>query len=144
MGEVFWTAVQRLRKISFLIGIICFSAQVYIWLNLEDGIAVHFIEAALKAINLWSWILTIFGFASLLLNEKSPHLSYANRAVYPFYILHQTITVLLGYFISQLDWGLLPKALILVLGTFGSCFIIYEYLIRRIKWFHVLFGVKSK
>jgi glucan biosynthesis protein C len=141
--DQFWDAVQRIKSTTLIIGVICFSGQVYIWSNLEDGTVVHFTEAALKTTNLWAWIITILGYGAVYLNRPSKYLVYANRAVYPFYILHQTITVVLAYFLYQSDLDLLVKGSILVLGTFGGAFLIYELLIRRIRLIQPLFGVKS-
>ena len=36
-------------------------------------------------------------------NKKSTLLSKSNEAIYPFYILHQTVIIVLGYYIVQLD-----------------------------------------
>jgi glucan biosynthesis protein C len=141
--DTFWPAIQKIRKTTFLIGIICYLGQAFIWIFLEDGFVVHFTEALLKTTNLWAWILTIFAYGSLWLDRPSRHLAYANRAVYPFYILHQSITVILGYFLYHLEWGLMPKAAILVVGTFGLAFLIYEFLIRRVRLLQPFFGVKA-
>ena len=46
----------------------------------------------------WSWLLAIMGFGMKHLNFFTPRLKYANEAVLPFYILHQTVIVCLGYF----------------------------------------------
>jgi len=141
--EPFWAAIDRIWKKSLVIGIICFAAQGFIWVYLEDGYVVHFTEAALKVLNLWSWILVLFGLASKYLNKPSGVLAYCNQAVYPFYILHQTVTVVLGYFLMNLSWGFWPKFVILILGTFGISWLLYELLIRRIALLRPLFGLKT-
>jgi glucan biosynthesis protein C len=54
----------------------------------------------LRVANAWSWLSTFLGFASRHLNFSNRILRYANEAVLPFYILHQTVTVVVGYFIA--------------------------------------------
>ena len=142
IGETFWSALQKIKQSTLIIGVLCFTGQLIIWLNFEDSVTIHFLEALLKTTNLWSWILTIFGFAASHLNRPSNAISYANRAVYPFYILHQTITVILGYYLYDITWGLFTKAAIMVIGTFGISWFIYEFLIRRFSFLHLPFGVK--
>jgi peptidoglycan/LPS O-acetylase OafA/YrhL len=71
-------------------------------------------------------------------------LAYANEAVYPFYILHQTITVGLGYALKHSPMGLLPKFLLMAAGTFLIAWVLYEFLVRRIRWIRPLFGMKPK
>ncbi len=143
-GDVFWETVAKTKSKALLLGIIGFTGQVIIWLFFEDGYVIHFTEALLKVVNLWSWILVLFAYAAKYLNKPSKGLAYANRAVYPFYILHQTITVGIAYYLMQLDWGFVPKATILVLGTFGLSWLIYDLIILRIPFLHPLFGLKGK
>ena len=104
----------------------------------------HFTEAFLKEFNLWSWILTLFGYAAKYLNKPGKTLSYANQAVYPFYILHQSIMMVIAYYLMDLSWGLLPKFTLMVITTFGGSWLIYEFLIRRIRIVWPLFGLKKK
>ena len=142
--DVFWQALGRLRKKALYLGIGCFLAMVGIWLFLEDGVFVHFIEAGLKVTNLLSWILVLFGYGAKYLNQPSRAITYANRAVYPFYILHQTITLILAYFLMNLDWGLAPKFAILTIGTFGGSWLLYEGLIKPVRFLHPVFGLKPR
>lgn len=143
-GDVFWQALTKVKSKAIILGIIGFASQAFIWLFLEDGNVVHFTEAFLKVVNIWSWILVLFAYASEYLNKPSKGLAYSNRAVYPFYILHQTVTVGIAYYVRDLDWGLAPKALVLVIGTFGISWLIYDLIILRIPILHPLFGLKKK
>ncbi|MCR9226239.1 MAG: acyltransferase family protein [Flavobacteriaceae bacterium] len=143
-GEVFWQALKKVKTRAIILGIIGFASQAFIWLFLEDGYLVHFTEAFLKVVNIWSWILVLIAYASEYLNRPSKGLAYSNRAVYPFYILHQTVTVAIAYYLMGLSWGFVPKALVLVLGTFGISWLIYDLIILRIPLLHPLFGLKKK
>lgn len=143
-GDVFWQTVAKVKQKALALGIIGFSGQLIIWLFFEDSYLIHFTEALLKVVNLWSWILVLFAYASQYLNRPSKGLAYSNRAVYPFYILHQTVTIAIAYYLMDLDWGFVPKALILVVGTFGISWLIYDLIILRIPILHPLFGLKKK
>ncbi|MBT8281152.1 MAG: acyltransferase family protein [Muriicola sp.] len=142
--EQFWKTVTEHRRFYLWCGLIGFTLFLSLILIFEDSIWVHFTEASLKVFNLWSWILALFGYAAHYLNKQSKILAYSNEAVYPFYILHQTITIVVGYFIMNLSWGLLPKFLILTIATFGGSFVLYEFFIRRWTWIRPLFGLKLK
>lgn len=143
-GDVFWQTVSKIKHKALALGMIAFSGQVILWLFFEDGFVIHYTEAMFKVVNLWSWILVLFAYAAQYLNKSSKGLAYANRAVYPFYILHQTITVAIAYYLMDLDWGLLPKAILLIVGTFGISWLIYDLIILRITWLHPFFGLKRK
>jgi glucans biosynthesis protein C len=142
--DAFWENVTRYRSGYLWAGLIGFSLLLLIVRGLEDSIYVHFIEALVKVFNLWSWILAIFGYAAVYLNRSGKVLSYANEAVYPFYILHQTITIALGFYLMSPDWNFGTKFTIMILGTFGISFLLYEFLIRRWRWIRPLFGMRNR
>ncbi|MBG6131900.1 hypothetical protein IWQ47_003358 [Aquimarina sp. EL_43] len=142
-GKEFWNSIDRIKSKALTIGVITFSTQIWIWLQLEDSTLVHFSEALVKVINLWSWILVLFGYGAKFLNRKSKKLAYCNRAVYPFYILHQTIMIAIGYYVMNLDWGFLPKFSVLIFGTFLGSWMIYHLIILRIPVLHPFFGLKK-
>ena len=143
-GDIFWQTVAKVKQKALALGIIGLSGQLIIWLFFEDSVVIHFTEALLKVVNLWSWILVLFAYASQYLNRPSKGLAYLNRAVYPFYILHQTVTIAIAYYLMVLDWGFVPKALILVVGTFGISWLVYDLIILRVPLLHPLFGLKPK
>ena len=73
---------------------------------------------------------------------QAPRLDYANEAVLPFYILHQTVMLAVGYVVLQ--WAI-PDVLewaIIVVISFVIIMALYEYLIRRWNVMRFLFGMK--
>lgn len=140
-GQPFWDNVVRYRRRNLLLGLLGFSTLLVLW-QFEDGVARHFTEAAVSVFNFWTWIFVLFGYAAVYLNKPSRLLAYSNRAVYPFYILHQTITLIIAYYIGDQPWGLVPKALILTVGTFGGCLLLYHFVLRPFPLLHPLFGIK--
>lgn len=142
LSTLFWNAIDRIKHLALYIGIICFS--LYLAINqFQDNTLIHFFEAAIKVINFWSWIIVLFGYSATWLNQKSKALNYCNTAVYPFYILHQTVTIVIAYFIMNWDTSLWIKFGILSAGTFGISWLLYEFLIRRIALLRPLFGLKK-
>ncbi|NJB71383.1 hypothetical protein GGR42_001845 [Saonia flava] len=140
----FWKTVEQYRKWYLIAGLVGFSILMTIIFGFEDSTVIHFTEALVKVFNIWAWIMTLFGYASKHLNKPSKTLSYANEAVYPFYIMHQTIMIIIGYYLMDLNWGFVPKFSIMILGTFLGSWLIYEFLIRRWKLIRPLFGLKMK
>lgn len=141
--ESFWFTVEKYRYYFFALGIVSFSILFFITYNYEDSTLKHFTKAFFKVLNLWSWILVLFGFAAKYLNKKSKALSYSNEAVYPFYILHQTVMMVIAYYIINLDWSLAFKLVIMLVGTVGITWIIYEFFIRKWKYIRPFFGLKK-
>lgn len=143
VGDTFWSSVQRLWRKAAVVGVFCFVALLLRWFMIEDNIVVHFIEALIKVTNLWAWIVAILGMGNHYLRKPGRGLAYANRAVYPFYIIHQTVIITIGYFIYAKPWGLILKFSIMLLGTFGLTWILYEFVVRRLPIFWPLFGLKK-
>lgn len=141
--DVFWDTVDINRRIFLIVGILSFSIMFFTVSNFDDSYIRHIIESVFKVINLWSWILALFGYAARYLNNNSKVLSYSNQAVYPFYILHQTVIIIIGYYLIDKDWQPAIKASILIAGTFGISWLLYEFLIRRWRLVRPLFGLKN-
>ena len=97
----------------------------------------------LDALQIWSIILTIIGFAKKHLNFSSIILQYLNKAVFPFFIIHQTIIVAIGYWIVQLKVSIFIKYLLLSICSSILIYTIYEYVIRRTKLTRFLYGMKK-
>ncbi|WP_026473454.1 acyltransferase family protein [Alkaliflexus imshenetskii] len=144
LKEVFWSTVEKNRKYYLILGVINFSLLLFITHFFEDSVYRHFPEALIKVVNLWSWILALFGFASKHLNRNSNALKYSNEAVYPFYILHQTVMIIVAYYLIDLNWSLGLKSGIMIISTFGFTWLIYELLIRRWRFIRPLFGLKNQ
>ncbi len=90
----------------------------------------------------WFTILAILGYAYKYLTHTSPFLRYANEAVFPFYILHQTLTLALVYCLLPWQAHWFTKYFFVALGIFSGCWLIYELCIRRWLWVRPLFGMK--
>ena len=70
------------------------------------------------------------------------YLPYATQAVFSWYVLHQTITVVVGYQLTPLALGPVVEPVLVLIATFGGCFVIHEFLIRRSRILRPLFGLK--
>jgi hypothetical protein len=97
----------------------------------------------IRAVNSWSWLLTFVGFAGVHLNFSNRFLNYASESVLPFYILHQTVIVVIGYFIRDWRWSVFPKYLFLAVVSFAAIMGMCEFAIKRIGILGYLFGMKG-
>jgi glucans biosynthesis protein C len=140
LGSSLWKAFISIRQISLLFGILLSTMVLWMLSKGENPVWIQI----LKPVNTWSWIITIFGYGSKYLNKKSKLLSYRNRAVYPIYILHQTIIIILAYLLMDHPLHYVWKMLILLVGTYGISLVLYEFVIRRIALLGPLFGLKPE
>jgi len=144
LKDTFWDSVTKNRHVFLAGGVIGFPLLMWLWYGIGAFPVKDEINALVKVFNMWSWILAIIGYAAVYLNKPSKPLKYCNEAVYPFYILHQTVIMILGYYLKDIDLGFVPKFSIMVIGTFGFTWLIYEFCIRRYAVIRPLFGMKPK
>ncbi len=139
-------SIQRLRWVSLVTAVLCWLALFLIWSKL--GYMAHrtgrYPELlGILGISSWLWILAFLGFGFKHLTRSKPILSYANEAVLPFYILHQTVLLSVGYFVIQWKIPDLLKWAIIFVISFPVVIGLYEFGIRRFNVMRFLFGMKA-
>ncbi|MBW2409783.1 MAG: acyltransferase family protein [Deltaproteobacteria bacterium] len=98
----------------------------------------------LRAFISWSWLIAIYCFGRKHFTGNHRFLRYANEAVLPFYILHQTLIVIIAFYFIHWDTGVYLKYAALCIASFVSICLIYELLLRRINILRFLFGLKPR
>jgi glucans biosynthesis protein C len=147
-------AIAQNRKVTLAGGLLTTSLLYFtLWirdesLNATLGTTVmELIQGPLKepmiSLNQWFWVLTVGGFAIRYLDFGSKFLSYANRVVYPFYILHQTIIIALAYYLIPVDASIFTKFCIILTGTVLSIVAAYELVLKRFTITKLMFGIKT-
>ena len=137
------------RQRRGVIGVAIVGMAILLWFWLTDtvpdrGYSLAYVAyQAFRGFNSWCWVLLVLSLARSHLNFKSRLLQYANEASYPFYILHQTVVVAIGFYVVQWDMGVLEKFIVISTGSLLATIATYELLIRRINLIRFLFGLKS-
>jgi peptidoglycan/LPS O-acetylase OafA/YrhL len=135
----FRLSIERHRKIALLLGVLMTISGFF----LPEENSSNFLES-LRAFNSWFWLVAILGFGSKYLNFNNGLLKYSNEAVLPFYLLHQTIIVIIGFYIASWDVGVIMKYLILSTVSFTLIIALYDLLIKRVNILRFLFGMKVR
>ncbi len=94
-------------------------------------------------LNMWCWLLAILGFGVRYLNVTNGWYAYARDAAYPFYILHQTVIVIIAYFVVQWAAGPIGKWAVMMAISLALTIAIYDVCVRRTNVTRFLFGMKS-
>lgn len=143
-------SLQRNRRFALTVGFISLMLYYYGWLN--DAAPAFLPQAlwplyfaALKPVIAWSWMLGFVGYGKQYLNRTHSSLNYLNQAVYPFYILHQTVIVILAYYITKAAGDTVIMKYIYTVGvTFCITMGIYHFLVKPYAAMRFLFGMKGK
>ena len=88
----------------------------------------------------WTAIAAACGFAHRHLQFDSPRRRYLTQAVFPLYIAHQTVIVIVAHAIKPAHIAAPVEALLLIVFTFTSGFAVFE-IARRVPLLRPLFGV---
>jgi glucans biosynthesis protein C len=146
-ADSLWLTLEKSRKAYLLLGLISFAMIYFGWHQprtnfLETFASGRFIFDFFKCLNILCCVFCLLGYSRHYFVQNNPALQYANKAVYPFYILHQTVLIVIGFYVIQYNWNIAAKYIAIVGGTFFFTLLIYELLIRRLRWVGVFFGIK--
>lgn len=132
-GEAFWKTVLKWNWLYILTALVLFLIRYFTFAT-EAPKYLMAIESNL-------WIYSGFGFAYKYLNKPSKILSYLSKSAYPVYIIHMAVLYIGAMFILPLEIPVLLKLIGIISFTFIGCFLIYEFVIRRIDFLKPLFGL---
>lgn len=147
-ADNFWQGIKQLRWLCLLLAITAyFAIEWYISQRQSQAQLPTPITAAMPVIyGLYQWaaMLGILGFAQIWLSHKdNAARRYLTEAIFPYYIVHQTVIIVAAHHLQPLDLPLIHEALIIVAITALSCVLTYE-IVRRIRWLRPLFGVPTE
>jgi peptidoglycan/LPS O-acetylase OafA/YrhL len=139
----FWTETSRLRWATLACALAIFLVRLVLGSLYPDEAprSIELLALVLRNLYMWSMLLTILGWAHAYLNRPFRWLSWANEAVYTWYILHQSLIVLLAYWLVSLKLGPVLEPAVVLVGTVGGCWLLFAC-IRRVRWLRPLFGMK--
>lgn len=149
--EAVWDALHRQRRIALALAAAGYAFIVWYFYGSgysdDTGHAppwqLRDVQRAVWAVFQWTAIAAILGFARGWVVRETPALRYLREAVFPVYILHQTVIVVLAHNAQPLGLQPAVEGPLLVLATFALCFLGFE-VIRRVRWLRPLFGLGPK
>ena len=144
----FWRSVEKTWKYAPALAVAAWlllnnTQPVAAWLGqFLPGTPVRLLFSYAGILYAWSCILTLLGIGQRFLNHESRILRYLTSAIFCYYVLHQTIIVIAGFYLTELQLGAMPEFLALTLITILGCMLGYEVL-RRVPGAGILFGVRQ-
>jgi len=139
-----WEALQRLRWHTL-------GASVLGWASLCGYFGTYAADSAVPpealrmlmrgvyGVQQWLAIAAVLGFAHRHLRRDNAARRYLTAAIFPVYILHQTVIIVLAHALQPAHIAPPVEGFLLVATTAAACFLAYE-LIRRIPPLQPLFG----
>jgi glucan biosynthesis protein C len=81
------------------------------------------------------------GYGKQFLSFTNRFLEYASGASYPYYIIHQTAIIAIGFYVVQWNAGVLVKYVTIVVASFVITAILYE-VVKRTDVTRFLLGLR--
>lgn len=139
-----WAELQRLRWWLVGASVFTFSAfLLFAFITVPAPSVARATYDVFQYLNAWTWIMLVLAWGHHWLNRPFRWLPYATEAVYPWYILHQTITVVAGYQLAKYSLDPVVEPALVLAITVGGCLVLHEFVIRRVNGLRPLFGLKA-
>lgn len=90
----------------------------------------------------WGAMIALIGIADRWWNVDHRWRPMLAEAVFPFYLIHQTIIIVVGYWMTGSGIAPLPAFLLLVAATMAGCWAFY-LAGREVRWLRPLIGLKA-
>lgn len=146
-----WQSLKKFRHLNLTFGTL---SILFLWwiqwvpdIHFGDNFMNFDLEVWWHATRIcvaWFFVMAFVGYAQIYLNFNKPILKHLNEAVFPFYTLHQTVVLAVGFFVIQYQWDLWTKFFAISLISYAICILVYWFWIRPFNAMRFLFGMKSK
>lgn len=140
-----WAEFARLRQHALGWAIGLFAVYAALVFTVPEDVP-YWEEAGIRVLRnayIWTALCAILGWAHVLLNRPFRWLPWANEAVYPWYVLHQSLIVLCAYWLLPLQLGPVFEPMAVLAGTLAGCWLLHAFVIRRSTFLRPCFGLKS-
>lgn len=97
--------------------------------------------ASARVVQGWCAVIALAGLADRYWNYDTPWRRTLTEAVFPFYIVHQTVIVLVEYWLLPLHAAPLVEFAVLLPATLAGCWAFY-LIGREVAWLRPLIGLK--
>jgi surface polysaccharide O-acyltransferase-like enzyme len=138
-GE-FWQRLDDARFAALGLFLGCWAALVCYYSLPEARQTFLDAQRVVYAVCQWCGIVVVCGFAHRHLNFDSAKRRYLTQAVFPVYILHQTLIVCLAFGLREAKIAPVTEGVLIVVLTLCISFGVFE-LVRRVALLRPLFGI---
>lgn len=143
-------SLQRQWRLLLVAALV--STLAYFWIILSGramlftgaGYSVWTVGLAIaNAMGAWCWVALLSVVAQRFLNRPFRGLQQANEAVLPFYLLHQTVLLVVAWYVVVLDTPLWFRFILVSGGSFFTIIALYAGCIRPFSFMRVAFGMRA-
>lgn len=144
-NPILWPKLKSIRWPLLIAALINYGYTLYAFHggSLGDGFIAREVNGLLWNSNSWLWILTLLAWGQYWFTSSNSLVRYLNTGVFCFYILHQTLIIVIAYWLTSLELGGFFEPLTVIALTALGCWILFE-LIKPIPGLRMLFGINHR
>ena len=139
---------ERNMGIAFVIGVVIllfFVILQFTAFRFTFGYNLpNLIQLGIKSLATLCWLIVLLGLSQRITSFKNRFIKYANEAVLPFYILHQTVIIISGFYVVKTNYSLMAKFIFINILSFILTFAIYDIIVKRFGLIRFLFGMRQR
>ena len=153
MSDPEFIAIAKRKMYLFLtVGIITSGLFLYVGSQsaqnvqeyLYPSFSMYHVQISILAMFIaYSWIMFFMAFFAKYMNFKHSILVPANISILPIYVLHQTLIIVIGYYVVNTDLSILLKFIIIAFTAIPAAVLLYK-IIQINNVLRFLFGLKRK
>ena len=153
MSDPDFIAIAKRKMYLFLtVGIITSTLFLYVGSQsaqnvqeyLYPSFSMYHVQISILSMFIaYSWIMFFLAFFAKKMNFNHSILIPANISILPIYILHQTLIIVIGFYVVDMELNMLLKFTIITLTAIPSAVLLYK-LIQNNNVSRFLFGMKKK
>ena len=145
--QSFFDQCVRLRWIAVVLALACWAALVTYYNVYAEGIDppewLRLTMRSVRELDAWCAIVAAIGLAHRhLRGADGPVRRLLTQAIFPFYLIHQTIIVVAGHYLDELQLPLAVEAPLLLATTALGCWLFFDWG-RRIPVLRLWIGLST-
>ena len=146
--ESFFERCTSLRWAALTVAIVCWASVVIYLYGIRNGstppLWLGMTLRGMHQLQAWTAIIAAIGFAHRhLQGADGPLRHLLTQAIFPFYLIHQTIIVAAAHYLDEVQLPLVVEVPVLIFITALGCWIFFD-LGRRVPWLRVWTGLASE
>lgn len=145
--EAFFARCASMRFIALTLALIAWAASLAYFAAYPDGVdpprVLRVTLTGVRELQAWCAIIAAIGFAHRHLKSlDSPLRRLLTKAIFPFYLIHQTIIVVAGHALDEIHLPLAIEAPLLIGITMLGCWLFFD-LGCRLPFLRIWIGLPS-
>jgi hypothetical protein len=145
--QAFWPTIVRWWKLAAFVAAAGYAVFIAVYLGWPgDAVPpqpIILLARAGREAQAWGAIIALLGLAHAHWNRDHAARRYLTEAVFPWYIIHQTVIVAVGFWMLGSGLGTAAEFVILIAATALSCWAFYA-VGRRIEWLRPFIGLRRR